>query len=236
MSDEKKPSRKSKIAPIDRPGRKRAYRSPEEREAKKAPQKVQRFITPAMHRVLNNCFNPECSTRADVAALSGVGEATITRWIVEHGPFRAEYERRMMANGDELNDLLAAAIRLSFKFIFEVLRDTKGKYSTDDKFRAAKQIWDVGRPKVESLMLQQVNVNAQPLTVGPPADGVIPSAQRFMDAGATEQQAHAQDAHELSLIMQQMMSGTFSLSPGTAPESGVIDGESSESSESSDGS
>ena len=44
----------------------------------------------------------------------------------------------MMANGDELSDLLVTGIRLSFKFIFEVLRDTSGKYSTDDKFRAAK--------------------------------------------------------------------------------------------------
>lgn len=230
MSDEKKPSRKSKIAPIDRPGRKRTYRSPEEREAKKTPQKVQRFITPAMHRVLNNSFNPECSTRADVAVVSGVSEGTITRWLVEHEPFRIEYERRMTANGDQLVDLLTAATRLAFKFIMGVLRDTSGKHSTDEKFRAAKQIFDLGRPRIEALMLQQVNVNAQPLTVGPPADGVIPSAQRFMDAGATEQQAHAQDAHELSLIMQQMMSGTFSLSPGSAPEADVIDGESSDAS------
>lgn len=225
MDDERKDRRgrrvglKSNLAENPRPGRQREYRSPEHRKAAKKDSNTPRFITPLMQRVLNNLFSPECNTRSDVAKMSGVSEATITRWLVEHDPFRAEYQRRMMANGDELSDLLVTGIRLSFKFIFEVLRDTSGKYSTDDKFRAAKQLWDLGRPKVDALMLQQVNVHgSQP---APQASGVVPSVQRFIDGGASEADAHRQDAHELRIILEQIMTNTFEV----APDSGVIDGE-----------
>lgn len=222
--EERKPNRKSKVAENPRPGRKRDYRSPKDREAKKrVTTKTPRFITPLMQRVLNNCFNPDCNTRADVAKASGVDEKTITRWLVEHDPFRTEYQRRMMANGDELSDLLVVGIRLSFKFIFEVLRDTSGKYSTDDKFRAAKQIWDLGRPKVDALMLQQVNVHgSQPAQQAP---GVVPSVQRFIDGGASEPEAHRQDARELRLILEQIMTDTFAVAKD---DFNVIDGETGE--------
>ena len=223
MSDERT-GRKSRIAENPRPARKRKYRSPEEREAnKRVTTKTPRFLTPLMVRVLNNCFNPDCNTRADVAKASGVAEHTITRWMVEHDPFRAEYQRRLSLAGDELIDLLNIAHRLTFKFYIEVLSDRTSKYTTDDKFRAAKALLDVGKPRIETLTLQQVNVHgSQP---APQAPGVVPSVQRFIDAGASEPEAHRQDAAELRLILEQLMSNTFAVAKD---EFNVIDGETGE--------
>lgn len=221
--DESKKKRKSSIAPKSRTGKKppKPPRDPSVRKKRVSTgQRIPRLLTPIQLRVLDAMHDPRANTKADVAALSGVMESTITRWMIGSAPFIEEYKRRVMYRGDEIGDLNIAAVTLALKFHIGVLSDTKDKYTTEQKFESAKAILTINRPRIDALV-QQVNVNQQQASAPPVIEGTttLASVKRFTDAGMAEPQALQVDATELALVLEQISTGALSERPA------VIDGE-----------
>lgn len=221
VHDEPKTKRKSSLAPKSRTGKKppKPPRDPlvQKKRGSTGP-KIPRILTPIQLRVLDAMHDPRANTKADVAVLSGVQESTITRWMIGSSPFIEEYKRRIMYRGDEIGDLNITAVTLALKFHIGVLSDTKGKYTTEQKFESAKTILTINRPRIDALV-QQVNVNQSQTPTVVEGSGTIASVKRFTDAGMGEPQALRIDAGELALVLEQISAGALSERPA------VIDGE-----------
>lgn len=212
--------RKGTVAPVDRPGRERGKGRYKRVEVDRRATRGAHYLSPVQLRTLDACFDPECSTRTDVAVKAGVGEKTITRWVATHPPFREEYYRRIHARGDEINELRDETIRLSWMFYLSVVRDTTGKYTTEDKFRAAKAAMDCGRAYINQINIQQ-NVGTPSVPASESGPTAIASVKRLVAAGLSEEEALQRDAQEMRLVIEQIAAG--GLQVGTGED--VIDGE-----------
>lgn len=189
------------------------------------PQK--RILSPIQIRVLNTFLDPECATRADVAAKTGVGEKTISSWLTNHDLFREEYWRRVHTVADQIAHLGVAGFESALVFLIKVVRDESGKYDFDQRMEAAKQLIASQKIKVE-LSAVLSNVTNNHLHVGQPAPAptsvespeAIPSVRRLM-ATMPSEDALREDAKEMRLIAEQILAYDRTASD----EPGVLDGE-----------
>lgn len=199
------------IAPKSRTGSK-ANAKPVTKKASPVP----KILTPLQLRTLDAMLDPECRTKADVCTKAGISQNTMNLWLIESQPFLEEYERRIRSQGDQLVGKNIECLSAAFDFIFAVLTDKSGTYSTEDKMKAMKEILSVNRPRVEGFTVNvaaQAGVQQQAVAH---ESGNIPSVTRFQKIGMADNEAHAADAEELQLVFQQLVQGAFQTIPGEA--------------------
>lgn len=173
------------------------------------------------YRVLNGLFDPSYRTRSDLAKATGVTETTIARWMADCPAFLDEYRRRIERAGDDIVELSLSALKLAWKFYIDVLSDTSGKYSVDDRQKAARMVLEAHQPRTDAMNFNMVNmVNVSSSAPAPSGAAVIPSVRRLEALGLDEQAATKADAVELAEIINQLDAGAMQVIEGEIVEGG----------------